>query len=79
VAHLFDAGATAAAVEMARQAARAHAGSTLAQSLLAYALHRAGDLHAAADVARAALPIANDESSRAYLSRIIDASRADQA
>jgi hypothetical protein len=77
VAHLFDAGAPGAAVETARHAARAHPTSALAHSLLAYALHRTGDSHAAADVARAALTLANDESSRAYLTRIIDSIGAD--
>jgi hypothetical protein len=79
VAHLFDAGAPAAAVETARHAATAHPSSTLAQSLLAYALHRTGDFRAAADVARLAMAMADDEGSRAYLSHIIDASGANQA
>ena len=71
LAHFIEIGRTDTAVDLARTTARAHPSSTLAQSLLAYTLYRAGDREEATAIARAALADAPDDGSRSYLSRLI--------
>ena len=72
IAILADAGLHARAIVTARAAVATAPSAGLAHGLLAYALHRAGQLHEARDVAHAALSLDVDAPTRAYLARFLD-------
>ena len=72
IAILADADLHARAIATARAAIASAPSAGLAHSLLAYALHRAGQLHEAREVAFAALSLEVDAPTRAYLARFLD-------
>jgi membrane-associated protease RseP (regulator of RpoE activity) len=72
MAILIESGLHERAIETARGAVAAAPSAGLAQSLLAFALHQAGQRAEARDVARAALARDTDDRTRAYLVRFLE-------
>jgi Zn-dependent protease len=72
IAILLDAGLAERAILTARAGIEAVPGAPLGYGLLAYALHHTGHRDQAAAVARSALDLAQDDSSRAYLGQFLE-------